>query len=203
MEYNAKVNELLRTLRTLRVLVLHPHDREGEILIEQLNRIGCQVETSWPLPATLPPTSDIVFVTVKENALDELRDVCNDDRPLMPTLIAMIDYESPLVLQAVIDINADAVMTRPIRSIGVLTNLVAARQVWLREKYHREKVYKLQRKVKGIQKISQAKTILMTAKQITEDEAYKLIRERAMSKRVTTEEMAVSIINANELLQSI
>lgn len=194
---------VLKTLRNLRVLIIHPHDQEGEILIRQMKRIGCQVEAVWPLPTTLPSNADVVFVTVQEDALDDIRRMWVDDRPLKPTLIAMVAYEAPTVLQAVIDINADAVMTRPIRSFGVMTNLVAARQVWLREKVYREKVFKLQGKVKSINKINQAKSMLMNTLSMSEEDAYKVIRDRAMSKRVTIEEMAVSIINANELLQSI
>lgn len=194
---------VLKTLRDLRVLVVHPHDQEGEILIRQLDRIGCQIEALWPLPDPLPAMADVIFITIQEDALDDLRRVCSDDGPLKPTLIALVSYEAPTVLQAVIDINFDAVITRPIRSFGVMANLVTARQVWLREKAQREKAHKLQRKMMSINKINQAKSMLMDTLNISEKEAYKLIRDRAMSKRVTTEEMAVSIINANELLQSL
>lgn len=35
---------------------------------------------------------------------------------------------------------------------------------------------------------------------MSEEEAYDLIRNRAMTKRVTTEEIAGAVINANEIL---
>lgn len=197
------VSHLFKTLRDLRVLVVHPQDQEGEILLRQLNRIGCQVEAVWPLPDILPPAVDVVFVTVQEEALSDLRRMCDDDRSLKPTLIALIEYESPIVLQAVIDIDADAVMTRPIRPFGVMTNLVTARHVWLREQANRAKLHKLQRKLRSIHKVNQAKSILMETRGISEEEAYKIIRDRAMTKRVTTEEMAVSIINADDLLHTL
>lgn len=196
-------HNVLKTLRELRVLVVHPHDREGEILIRQLKRIGCQVEAVWPLPTSLPPMVDVVFVTVEENALSMIQKVFSDDRPIRPTLIALVAYEAPTVLQVVLEINADTVITRPLRSFGVMTNLVVARQVWLKEKVYREKADKLQRKVKSINKINQAKSMLMSAMDISEDKAYKIIRDGAMSKRLNMEEMAISIINANNLLQSL
>ena len=37
---------------------------------------------------------------------------------------------------------------------------------------------------------------------ICEEEAYKIIRDQAMAKRVTTEEIANSIINANDILST-
>jgi AmiR/NasT family two-component response regulator len=40
----------------------------------------------------------------------------------------------------------------------------------------------------------------MRTRNVTEDQAYDLIREQAMNKRVTTEEIAGAIVNANEIL---
>ena len=41
----------------------------------------------------------------------------------------------------------------------------------------------------------------MASQGLTEEEAYQLIRRRAMSKRLTTEEMAAAIINTRDLLR--
>jgi hypothetical protein len=40
----------------------------------------------------------------------------------------------------------------------------------------------------------------MNTRNIAEDAAYKIIRDQAMAKRVTTEEIAEAVINANEIL---
>jgi hypothetical protein len=39
-------SRLLRELRSLRVLLFHPEDQDGQELIAQLQRIGCQVKRS-------------------------------------------------------------------------------------------------------------------------------------------------------------
>ena len=59
---------------------------------------------------------------------------------------------------------------------------------------------KLEAKVLGVRQIAEAKSILVRTRQITEDAAYDLIRDQAMSKRVTTEEIAAAIVNANEIM---
>ena len=41
--------------------VIHPRDTEGEALIDQLKRIGCNVRGVWPPPATIPQDIDTVF----------------------------------------------------------------------------------------------------------------------------------------------
>ncbi len=43
----------------------------------------------------------------------------------------------------------------------------------------------------------------MNTRGLSEDDAYKIIRDQAMSKRVTAEEIADAVINANEILGSI
>jgi AmiR/NasT family two-component response regulator len=53
-----------------------------------------------------------------------------------------------------------------------------------------------------MQKIQKAKSILMEKQGLTEDDAYQTLRQQAMGKRITIEDMAIAIINANELLQS-
>ena len=40
----------------------------------------------------------------------------------------------------------------------------------------------------------------MNTRGLSEDDAYKIIRHQAMSKRVTAEEIADAVINANEIL---
>ena len=44
------------------------------------------------------------------------------------------------------------------------------------------------------------KLTLMAIAGISEEEAYKGIRDQAMAKRVTTEEIADAVINANEII---
>ena len=48
--------------------------------------------------------------------------------------------------------------------------------------------------------IAEAQEILCTKHGVSKEEAYHVIREQAMQKRVTAEEIARSIINANEIL---
>ena len=65
-----------------------------------------------------------------------------------------------------------------------------------------KRLRKVERKLSGIQNIQKAKSILMEKQELSEESAYKTLRQQAMAKRITLEDMAVAIINANELLQS-
>ncbi|MDF2619106.1 MAG: hypothetical protein K0S00_1765 [Xanthobacteraceae bacterium] len=191
--------QILKDLRGLRVHVIHPPDEERGSLVEHLRRIGCMVEITWPVPADWP-AADIVLLAIEQDTRAEILKLLKSDPDARPTLIAIVGYENPSTLQLVLESGAVAVVERPIRPFGLLTNLTIARSLWLEREEARRRVAKLERKLSGIQKIQKAKTILMESQGLSEEEAYQSIRRQAMAKRVPMEDMALAIINASELL---
>jgi AmiR/NasT family two-component response regulator len=194
--------QILRDLRGLRVQVIHPPDAEGVSLVEHLRRIGCAVEAQWPIPEAFSDTADAVLLSIDPDCRDQLFKLFRSQTERPPTLIAVVGYENPSTLQLVLESGALAVVERPIRPFGLLTNLTIARSLWMERREAARRVRKLERKLSGIQKIQKAKSILMEKQGLTEEDAYKTIRRQAMAKRVPMEEMAIAIINANDLLHS-
>jgi AmiR/NasT family two-component response regulator len=193
---------ILRDLRGLRVQVIHQPDDEGVELVEHLRRIGCTVEAQWPIPDTFSPTADVVLLTIDYESKDDLLRLLRGQQDQKPTLIAVVGYESPSTLQLVLESGALAVIERPIRPFGLLTNLMMARNLWAERRETTKRLRKVERKLSGIQNIQKAKSILMEKQELSEESAYQTLRQQAMAKRITVEDMAVAIINANELLQS-
>ena len=103
-------------------------------------------------------------------------------------------------MQTVLQIGALAILTSPIRSVGILLSLVVTRRVYGELQSQKRRSDKLESKYLGVRQIAEAKNILMTSRNLNEKSAYELIREHAMKKRITTEEVAVWIIEANEAL---
>ncbi len=193
--------QILRDLRGLRVQVVHPPDNERVRLVEHLRRIGCMVETQWPVPVSWTEGFDVVLLVIEHDFRDEIqRLVKSGDRP-RPTLIAVVGYEDPSTLQLVLEVGAVAVIERPIRPFGLLTNLTIARSLWLEKREIEKRMRKLERKLAGLQRIQKAKAILMDGQGLSEAEAYESIRRQAMAKRLSMDDMAAAIIHANELLQ--
>jgi AmiR/NasT family two-component response regulator len=190
------VRRLIEDLRGARVLVIHPRDSEGEALIDQLKRIGCNVRGVWPPPAAIPHDIDTVFQLV-ETSEDTLF-AAADDHPL--TLIAIVDYENPTILKRLLDSNAHGVVNKPIRSFGILSSLVLARSLRGYTRRLEGKVQKLEETLKARRDVDKAVKILVGLKKIGEFEAYELIRQQATTRRLTMAEIAVSIINAQEML---
>lgn len=192
------VPQILKDLRSLRVCVFHPRDQDGEGLTLQLQRIGCQVQAFWPpLPAP-PAETDLVFVALHPDMLNYDFGWCDNEEA--PPVIAVITYENPTIIDAVLRIGAKGVVASPFRSFGLLSSLVLARELTTEFKKQRRRIGRLEEKLSGLRKITEAQEILCQQRGITKEEAYKVIREQAMSKRVTAEEIASAIINANEIL---
>ena len=188
----------LKELRTLKIAVLHPDDGDGRLLTQQLQRIGCLVQVIWPPVQALPPGIDIALVAVRPEILGLHLDWTK--REDAPAVIAVVNYENPTIVEAVLAIGAIAVLPSPIRSFGLLSALVVAREAHKENRSLCRRLQKVEMKLLGARLIADAKVILMKTHSLSEGEAYDLIREQAMSKRVTTEEVASAIVSANEVL---
>ena len=193
-----RTSVLLKDLRSLRVAVFHPVDADGKQLISQLQRIGCQVQAFWPPLIKLPAGIDVIFLAVRPESMEANFEWLSGDE--VPTVISVVTYENPTIVEAVLHIGAQAVLPSPIRSFGLLSTLVIARGVHGKQRAQARRLSKLETKLTGVRQITEAKNILMRTRQISDEAAYNLIRDQAMNKRVTTEEIAASIVNANEIM---
>ena len=190
--------QILRDLRGLRIEVMHPPDADGIGLVEHLRRIGCVATSIWPWPDEVAASSDIVVLAVDHESRDPLRRLFRTQDRRLPTVIGIVEYENPSILQLVLEIGAHAVIERPVRPFGLLTQLAIARSLWLQQQETGQRMQKLERKLAGMQKVQRARLILMASEAMTEEEAYQSIRRQAMSRRMSLEEMAAAIINAHD-----
>ncbi|MFP3643420.1 ANTAR domain-containing response regulator [Paraburkholderia sp. SIMBA_054] len=194
------ISHLLSDLRSLRVCVFHPHDSDGAQLAQQLERIGCSVQAFWPPLQSPPHRTDVVFFALLPDKLNAIDDWCTDDDS--PPTIAVLNYENPTIMEAMLRIDAKAVVTSPIRSFGLLSALVLAREIGRERKKLRKRIVRLEEKVGSARKVSEAQDILCGQRRVSKDEAYKIMREQAMTKRMTVEDIASAIINASDILSS-
>ncbi|ULX58017.1 ANTAR domain-containing protein [Ectothiorhodosinus mongolicus] len=187
-------------MRNLRVLVIHAYDAHTEELVRHIRRIGCNTEAVWPVPEKLPDNVDILFLGLDEKPNPVLTKAIKAYPRARPSIIGVVAYENPSVLQQLIELNADAVIAQPARPYGVLSSMVLARRIRLDAQANELALLKLQEKVHQEQTLNRAKLILMKLHQIGEEEAYSIMREQAMVKRVRIVEIAEAIINADGIL---
>lgn len=187
-------------LRGLRVAVVAAADQDRDALVGQLRRIGCDVSVAWPAPTESPLGAELVFLQLdhgfhpsKSWALAEAG----------PAVIAVLEYENPLMLKALTDSGAHGVLVKPLRPSGVLSTLALAQ--WLHG-YHRRldtKVRKLEDTLKGHRDVAKASRILAELKAVPESQAFDMIRAQATRRRISMAQVAGAIISAQDVLKDL
>jgi AmiR/NasT family two-component response regulator len=188
----------LKELRSLKIAVIHPDDADGMQLTQQLQRIGCHVQAFWPPVQVLPAGIDIAFIAVQPNIIGlRFEWMQHEDAP---TVIAVVTYENPTIVDAVLALGAQSVLPSPIRSFGLLTALVLARETHKEKLSLMRRLRKVEAKLLGARHLADAKAVMMKTHDISDTQAYDLIREQAMTKRTTIEEIAEMIVHASQIL---
>jgi AmiR/NasT family two-component response regulator len=113
-----------------------------------------------------------------------------------------VTYESPTVLNLSCRMSSSALLFSPVRPFGVLSSLVLAFSKYKSEEELQRRIQKLEGRLESVRFIEQAKRFLMETRGISEDEAFRLLRNRSMEKRCSLEEMASSILDARDALVS-
>jgi AmiR/NasT family two-component response regulator len=178
--------------------MVHPDDSDGWELCAQLQRIGCQVEVLWPLPEHIPEDVDLVFLAVRSRTLST--DPSWPKRLSTPPVIAVVAQEDASTIEAVLRLDAAGVIASPVRPLGLQSTIALALHLGKRTREREKYVARVEQRLAAQRKIDRAKTILMGTRRISEDQAYKAIREQAMNRRITTEEIAEEVIKANQIL---
>lgn len=185
---------LIKDLRSLKFLLVQPQDNEGLALRSHLERIGCQVQESWPPPPSYAEDIDIIFVMVDRVIENKLTFHWQAEAP-SAVLIAVIDYENPLSIDRLLHMRVNAVIGLPIRPFGILTNLLAAVNNHRREQRLRLNLDRLQSKLESCRMVERAKLAVMLTDSQSEKEAYGVLRQLAMKRRTTVDVVSSEILS--------
>ncbi|WP_025563244.1 ANTAR domain-containing protein [Psychromonas sp. SP041] len=194
----AKDYQLIRRLRQMRVLVIHPDDSDRKILIDHIKRIGCNIDYVWPAPKVLEQDIDVViFLIDNKNNKNSISWMANDESVAR---IGVIAYETPEILVELDYFHVHGVISKPIRIFGLLAVLTTAISFSKHEKRLKKRINSLDETLKGRRKVEQAVAILSELKNITEQESYKFLREQSMIKKCSIADIADSIIDDHSML---
>lgn len=182
--------------RGVRCVVLHPDDEDGATLTNHLRRMGFKVSAFWPVPERLPADTDLVFFAPQPDQPELDVPGLNHARH---ALISVITHENPTVIDQALSMGAAAAVTTPIRASGLLSAMVMALHHVQQRRCMTDRIERLEKKMLSMRHISEAKAILMRMHGIGEERAYDILRHQAMDKRITVEEMACALIQANDV----
>jgi AmiR/NasT family two-component response regulator len=185
--------------RQLRVVVVHPRDHDGELLIRQLQRLGCAVTTVWPPIRPMETEADFFFCLIDSATrplLDDATARCG------PAVIGIIDPRQSSSLRLLDEATPHAVINKPFDPGSLIPNLVVARNNLRYQGRQLSKVAKLEETLRSYRKVEQAKAILMEKRKIGEPEAYTFLREQAMRQRVPIGVIASVVVESDKVLAS-
>ncbi len=177
--------------------VCHPDNTERGELIVHLQRFGCRIEACWPPSESVSPDIDLAFLAIVPGGTIPAWAI--DEELRRPAVIAIVGYENPTIIDSVLRIAAEGVVTSPIRQFGLLATIVLSLQIHENHASIIKRAKRLDLKLIGIKQVNEAKLIIMNARKVSEEESYKILREEAMTRRVTIERMARTIVEANRI----
>ncbi|WAC74599.1 ANTAR domain-containing protein [Roseateles sp. SL47] len=196
---SSSLRRLYEDLRKICVAVVYPPGEERDVVVQQLQRIGCRLKVLWPFPSEPPKDADVIFFWVSQ----ELEGTTWTASAVNATLVALSDYESPTTLKLLLDTHAHGVITKPFRSSGILSTLVLARSSYGFQQRQQGKIDKLEATIKSRRQLEKAIRTLVDHQHMSEAQAYEHIRARATSLRITVAEVASMLIEAQEAMDKL
>jgi AmiR/NasT family two-component response regulator len=197
---NSSLRRLYEDLRSIRVAVVYAPGEDREVVVQQLNRIGCHLKLVWPFPADPPADADVIFFQVSQDLEGKTSWTAS---AVNAALVALSDYESPTTLKLLLDTHAHGVITKPFRSTGILSTLVLARSAQGFQERQQAKISKLETTIKSRRQIEKAIRLLMDHQHMSETQAYEHMRTRATNLRITVAEVAIMLIEAQEAMEKL
>lgn len=181
----------------MRILVIHPDDEERRSFGAHLKRIGCQVDMIWPAPEALSEHVDVVLFLLGSNRDPNTASWMSSAEKI--GRIAIISFETPEILSALERMNVHGVLSKPIRLFGVLAALTTAIGLAKHEATLKSRIKSLDETLKARRTIEKAVAILSETKNISEQDAYKRLRQKSQDAQTSIGQIAEAIIAAHDV----
>lgn len=184
----------LSDLNGLQVAVMLPPSAETHLLVQHLQRIGCEPSILWPIPETLPSHIDVVIITVEPEYRLNMSLLSVSLNELSPPFIAIVEYEDPSTMQLILEMRTAAVIERPIKPFGLLTNLMIARENWQQRVNSAVERENIANQKLSLSKIQLAELLLVHKRKVHQADSYRTLQKMAMNTRRSLEQVAEEII---------
>ncbi len=181
------------SFRGLHALIEHAAGADRTVLRNQLEQLGLRVTTADERPMPLPADADVFFFDA--DSLASRPDEDDDRQPYAIPSIALIGFEAPSRLEALLSRQPSAYLTKPIRRTGVYSCLAIAMHQFaaLRETHLRLRA--AEERVRLRRKVVSAVIHLMRQGQLSEGEAYRLLQRGAMARRISIEDLSLQVMS--------
>lgn len=173
--------------------VLCAMDGEGQQLFRHLQRTRARVKHIWPVPEAIGENSDIVLCEYQRGIGRKLSWVPGEAKA---ALILLLPQTGQYDLQEIRAAIPDALLHRPYLPHAIDAALLIALDHFTFSKRQRIRIARLDESIKYLREIERAKHVIMTRQAVGEQEAYRLLRDMAMERRVTVAELAAKVVDS-------
>lgn len=195
--YKSQKKDHLREFRQLEFLVVLPPNEDRKHITRELQRHGANVKHLWPAPIPLPIDGDMIIC--------ELTPDIAESTPWLPgeaplSFVLQVPRNEEFDFSQIRNCAPHGLLHSPITDKSIFNTIMLALDQFRYEQRLRSRINKLDDNLRSMRAVEQAKAILMHAKQISEEEAYRVLRRTAMERRITLGTLATSIVDTQELL---
>lgn len=180
-------------------VILHREDSNTERLIRQLGLLGIRTRQQWaPLGAEDIP--DIVLVDADQGWDDLLP--WNGETPSRP-VVALLGSEAPGRIAWALKQGASAVIAKPVATSAVYPALVMALAIHEERRDATGRLRYLEERIRMRPLVYAAVEKLKTARGLDEERAYAILRDCAMRRRLSMEQIAAIFLGGTEPLPEV
>lgn len=194
-----EIRDAIAELQTMSISLFHPQDTDGRLIAQQLKRLGLHCECHWPPTLENLRGVDVAILSVVPEIVSKFGTALIREFR-RKVVVSVVGYESPTVLSLACQISSSAMLFSPVKPFGVLSSIVLALSKHKSEEELQKRIQKLESRLENVRLIEQAKRFLMETRGVSEEDAFRLMRNRAMERRCSIEEMASSIVDARDAL---
>jgi AmiR/NasT family two-component response regulator len=169
-------------------------EREISIVRRQFSRLGMTISEHDPA-APPPPDPSVDVILMDADAIPIKSDQATAWKGNVP-IIALIGTETPSRLKWLLDLRPASFLVKPLRSAGLYTALVVAFDSAQRRIDEAAHIEKLEDRIRSRRVVFAAVLQIMRGHDMSETDAFALIRQTAMRHRTTIEVLSAEIIAA-------
>jgi AmiR/NasT family two-component response regulator len=182
------------SVRGRRALMVMRDEREISIVRRQLGRLGMTISEHDPAEPPLPnQTVDVILMDADSISIKS--DHVTLWKGNVP-IIALIGTETPSRLKWLLDLRPVSFLIKPLRSAGLYTALVVGFDSAQRRIDEAAHIEKLEDRIRSRRVVFAAVLQIMRGHDMSETDAFALIRQTAMRHRTTIEVLSAEIIAA-------
>jgi AmiR/NasT family two-component response regulator len=179
--------------------ILHREDSNTERLTRQMTLLGIRTTRQWePLASANLP--DIVLVDADQGWDDLLP--WRGDRPPLP-VVALLGSEAPGRIAWALQQGAGAIIAKPVAASAVYPALVMAVSIYKERSDASARLQYLEERVRLRPLVHAAVEKLMKARGLSEEQAYAILRDCAMRRRLSMEQISASFLGGAEPLPEV